>query len=200
MFTTICFTQVGTKRPRETDHLTSESISTKKHCPSSSTGTSIGTSTMPEKQDSPRIIGTERKLSEKTTNKLLQYQSNVNSEPESDGNKPIPLSHLIKRKHGGAKEDKNLKTDIKCNITDNNSDCEIIEDDSVPSTSTSSSPSLRKYSNSKSKLESLNKRTKTKYTPLEQQYLEIKNKHPSAVLFVECGYKYRFFGEDAEVS
>ena len=38
------------------------------------------------------------------------------------------------------------------------------------------------------------------YTPLEQQYIAIKAQYPDAVLFVECGYKYRFFGEDAEVA
>ena len=38
------------------------------------------------------------------------------------------------------------------------------------------------------------------YTPMEQQYLAIKAKHPDAVLFMECGYKYRFFGEDAEIA
>ena len=38
------------------------------------------------------------------------------------------------------------------------------------------------------------------YTPMEQQYLSIKAKHPDAVLFIECGYKYRFFGADAEVA
>lgn len=38
------------------------------------------------------------------------------------------------------------------------------------------------------------------YTPLEQQYIAIKSQYPDAVLFVECGYKYRFFGEDAEVA
>lgn len=40
----------------------------------------------------------------------------------------------------------------------------------------------------------------TKYTPLEQQFLDIKAQYPDAVLFVECGYKYRLFGEDAEVT
>ena len=35
---------------------------------------------------------------------------------------------------------------------------------------------------------------------MEQQYLAIKAKHPDAVLFMECGYKYRFFGEDAEIA
>ena len=39
-----------------------------------------------------------------------------------------------------------------------------------------------------------------KYTPLEKQFLEVKARHDDTVLFVECGYKYRFFGEDAEVN
>lgn len=39
-----------------------------------------------------------------------------------------------------------------------------------------------------------------KYTPLEEQFIRIKSQYPDAVLFVECGYKYRFFGRDAEVS
>lgn len=46
----------------------------------------------------------------------------------------------------------------------------------------------------------LNKRSKSVYTPLELQYLDVKQQHKDAVLCVECGYKYRFFGEDAEVS
>ncbi|XP_064867836.1 DNA mismatch repair protein Msh3 isoform X3 [Oncorhynchus nerka] len=40
--------------------------------------------------------------------------------------------------------------------------------------------------------------SKSGYTPLEQQYLQIKEQHKDALLAVECGYKYRFFGEDAE--
>jgi len=42
--------------------------------------------------------------------------------------------------------------------------------------------------------------SKVKFTPLEEQVMEIRRKHPDVLLFVECGYKYRFFGEDAEVS
>lgn len=41
---------------------------------------------------------------------------------------------------------------------------------------------------------------KVKYTPLEQQYMSIKAAHPDTVLFLECGYRYRFFGEDANVA
>ncbi|XP_025077388.1 DNA mismatch repair protein Msh3-like isoform X3 [Pomacea canaliculata] len=47
---------------------------------------------------------------------------------------------------------------------------------------------------------SFNKPKKPKFTPLEQQYLEIKEKYPDAILLVECGYKYRFFGTDAEIA
>ncbi|KAF8077502.1 hypothetical protein N665_1032s0013 [Sinapis alba] len=39
-----------------------------------------------------------------------------------------------------------------------------------------------------------------KYTPLEQQVVELKSKHPGVILMVEVGYRYRFFGEDAEVA
>ncbi|XP_022110672.1 DNA mismatch repair protein Msh3-like [Acanthaster planci] len=39
-----------------------------------------------------------------------------------------------------------------------------------------------------------------KYTPLELQFMEIKRQHPDAVLFVECGYKYKLFGLDAEIA
>lgn len=40
----------------------------------------------------------------------------------------------------------------------------------------------------------------TKYTPLEQQFMAIKAEHSDCILFVECGYKYRFFGEDAKTA
>ncbi|XP_063309797.1 DNA mismatch repair protein Msh3 [Pelobates fuscus] len=49
-------------------------------------------------------------------------------------------------------------------------------------------------------IKSHNRRTKSIYTPLEEQYLEIKIQNKDAVLCVECGYKYRFFGEDAEIA
>ncbi|KAM0945139.1 putative DNA mismatch repair protein MutS/MSH [Dioscorea sansibarensis] len=39
-----------------------------------------------------------------------------------------------------------------------------------------------------------------KYTPLELQILDLKSKHPDVLLMVEVGYKYRFFGDDAEIA
>lgn len=43
------------------------------------------------------------------------------------------------------------------------------------------------------------RRSKSTYTPLEQQVIQLKQQHKDVLLAVECGYKYRFFGEDAEV-
>ncbi|CAO2044280.1 unnamed protein product [Urochloa humidicola] len=38
------------------------------------------------------------------------------------------------------------------------------------------------------------------YTPLEQQVVDLKARHPDVLLMVEVGYRYRFFGEDAAVA
>uniref|UniRef100_A0A8C5HFP6 DNA mismatch repair protein MSH3 n=1 Tax=Gouania willdenowi TaxID=441366 RepID=A0A8C5HFP6_GOUWI len=47
---------------------------------------------------------------------------------------------------------------------------------------------------------SMKKRLKSVYTPLEQQVLQLKQQHKDALLAIECGYKYRFFGDDAEIA
>ena len=39
-----------------------------------------------------------------------------------------------------------------------------------------------------------------KLTPLEQQVVDIKKKHPDTILVVEVGYKFRFFGDDARIA
>ncbi|KAH9324117.1 hypothetical protein KI387_004295, partial [Taxus chinensis] len=41
---------------------------------------------------------------------------------------------------------------------------------------------------------------KDKYTPLEEQVVELKAKYKDVLLMIEVGYKYRFFGDDAEVA
>ncbi|KAH8117506.1 muts domain V-domain-containing protein [Phellopilus nigrolimitatus] len=38
------------------------------------------------------------------------------------------------------------------------------------------------------------------YTPLEKQIKSFKKKYPDAILMIEVGYKYRFFGEDAKIA
>ncbi|XP_004308095.1 PREDICTED: DNA mismatch repair protein MSH3 [Fragaria vesca subsp. vesca] len=39
-----------------------------------------------------------------------------------------------------------------------------------------------------------------KLTPLELQVVDLKKRYPDVLLMVEVGYKYRFFGEDAEIA
>jgi len=39
--------------------------------------------------------------------------------------------------------------------------------------------------------------TVQKYTPLEKQVVDAKAKYPDCLLMVECGYRFRFFGDDA---
>ncbi|NWR87061.1 MSH3 protein, partial [Furnarius figulus] len=61
--------------------------------------------------------------------------------------------------------------------------------------------SLKSYENTQNASDTnLNRRTKSIYTPLELQFMEMKKQYKDAVLCVECGYKYRFFGEDAEIA
>jgi hypothetical protein len=36
-----------------------------------------------------------------------------------------------------------------------------------------------------------------KYTPMEKQVVTLKARHPGALLAIECGYRFRFFGDDA---
>ncbi|KAF9676304.1 hypothetical protein SADUNF_Sadunf09G0124900 [Salix dunnii] len=39
-----------------------------------------------------------------------------------------------------------------------------------------------------------------KFTHLEQQVVDLKQKYPDVLLMIEVGYKFRFFGEDAEIA
>ncbi|KAE8733932.1 DNA mismatch repair protein MSH3 [Hibiscus syriacus] len=39
-----------------------------------------------------------------------------------------------------------------------------------------------------------------KYTPLEQQVVDLKNNYPDVLLMVEVGYRFRFFGKDGEIA
>ena len=41
---------------------------------------------------------------------------------------------------------------------------------------------------------------KVRYTPMEQQIVDLKARYPGMMLVVEVGYKYRFFGDDARTA
>ncbi|XP_021933038.1 DNA mismatch repair protein Msh3-like isoform X4 [Zootermopsis nevadensis] len=45
-----------------------------------------------------------------------------------------------------------------------------------------------------------NNNVTVKYTPLEQQVLELKKQHSGMILMIQTAYKYTFFGEDAEIA
>lgn len=63
-------------------------------------------------------------------------------------------------------------------------------------------PSLitKKFGRGKATASKAGKKAKTKLTPMEQQVVDIKRKHPDTVLVVEVGYKFRFFGADARTA
>ena len=46
----------------------------------------------------------------------------------------------------------------------------------------------------------VNKKSTSKLTPMEKQFIDIKRSHMDTLLVVEVGYKFRFFGEDARTA
>lgn len=87
-----------------------------------------------------------------------------------------------------------------------NEDVEIMDQGSSDSEDNTVSPLLT-HRNGTSRASTSASQTSTaigkkvvKYTPLEQQFVDIKAQNPDVILFVQSGYKYRFFGEDAEVN
>ena len=135
-------------------------------------------------------------MSELTKSKLDRFQINENSDSSEvkDIKSYVPRQPTI-----------NINIDDECIENGKSAASSISDDENEPSTS-ELIPGLQKFAASKQSVKPrgntvapVNKRTKTKYTPLEQQYVELKEKNPDTLLFVECGYKYRFFGEDAEV-
>ncbi|CAO3573626.1 unnamed protein product [Mortierella alpina] len=89
-------------------------------------------------------------------------------------------------------------------IIEDSDEEEQTETNGKPSTRAPSTQDALSQSTSKaaapSRSTSTKKATKSIYTPLEKQYLEIKEQYPDTVLCIEVGYKYRFFGHDAEIA
>ncbi|KAJ3337586.1 Mismatch repair protein msh3 [Gonapodya sp. JEL0774] len=55
-------------------------------------------------------------------------------------------------------------------------------------------------SKTKGKQPAKKKPSGSKYTPLEEQFVELRKKHPDVLLIIEVGYKFRFFDEDARTA
>lgn len=131
-------------------------------------------------------------MSASTKTKLDRFQSDevLDSTETRDISSYVPRQSLV-----------NISIDDDQNEVSKSAVIPVSDDEDEPSTS-ELGLGLKKFAATqsiRSGKTSVNKRTKTKYTPLEQQFIELKEKYPDTLLFVECGYKYRFFGEDAEV-
>lgn len=154
-------------------------------------------------------------LSSLTIAKLNCFKKDSNSKDPSPGNKMKSVStvsqHNKTLKLDRDSEDKGSEGHVHVDDGDDSEETEI--NSSIPqegfnvskfacSSRPAKSISKVKGITDKSATEcpkSLNSRTKSTYTPLELQFLEVKSKYSDVILFVECGYRYRFFGEDAEV-
>ncbi|XP_071168797.1 DNA mismatch repair protein Msh3-like isoform X1 [Mytilus edulis] len=173
------------KRPREEN--VSEHDLSKKKCLGVSPD-SINGKISPDDGQQPQC-SSKVTLNESTILKLKQF------EPDLDRKKTeISIEQFKKRNLVTADNAANNKS----KRSDSDSDDDVIVKDNRLSVF-SHLPKHAQSPTSKGK-SPINKQTKTKYTPLEQQYVDIKNKYPDALLLVECGYKYRFFGDDAEVA
>ncbi|KAI8084735.1 putative DNA mismatch repair protein Msh3 [Halteromyces radiatus] len=87
-------------------------------------------------------------------------------------------------------------------IPDEDLDQEYPSADDSPS-STTSNVLFDTYANKNSPIKTQQPSMKQpfmKYTPLEQQVVDLKQKHPDVLLAIEVGYKFRFFGEDAKIA
>ncbi|XP_056021939.1 DNA mismatch repair protein Msh3-like isoform X3 [Ostrea edulis] len=137
------------------------------------------------------IDGTEKpshRLSPSTKSKLGKF--NVNEIPSSSEVKDIKTTVPKKPVIDVSFEEDRVEVCKDASGYDS-------EDEERPSTSRDLT-GLQKFASGTSEKAAVNRKMKMKYTPLEQQYMELKERYPDTLLFVECGYKYRFFGEDAE--
>ncbi|KAJ3401119.1 Mismatch repair protein msh3 [Chytriomyces hyalinus] len=71
------------------------------------------------------------------------------------------------------------------------------EDEDVAADTPSTSVLTKSIGKSTPKSTSKKSSSAIKYTPLEQQYLQLRKQYPDVLMAVEVGYKFRFFEEDA---
>lgn len=182
-------TKGGKKRLKENGQVTHES---KRKCVRSSDNQPSTSNDLPiSSKEEFSMQDKHTRLSASTQTKLDRFQSDevVDSTEIRDITSYVPRQSIV-----------NISIDDDLNQVGKNAVIPVSDDEDEPSTSAPGF-GFKKFAATQSKHSgktSVNKRTKTKYTPLEQQYIELKEKYPDTLLFVECGYKYRFFGEDAE--
>ncbi|OWF46885.1 DNA mismatch repair protein Msh3-like [Mizuhopecten yessoensis] len=153
-------------------------------------------------------------LSENTKHKLQQFESSVNKDGDSNSGEIISISELKRNRNlpdiSSVSSSLSKENDLEASKTSDSDDEYNAPgtSKSMPASSTLTKIIRKSSSTFASNSTFANKTTKTptsagkkgKYTPLEQQFVDIKDKCPHAVLCVECGYRYRFFGQDAEIA
>ncbi|XP_060066671.1 DNA mismatch repair protein Msh3-like [Ylistrum balloti] len=175
----------------------------------------------------PVLSGVDKRtsLTENTKSKLQQFESSAVKDEGSNTREVVSLFELKQIRHlsnissvstsllkendsEGKKSDSDDEHNVPCTSKSRKSAGTSDEEYNLPCTSKSVPSALMKTSHKstsalkydKNKRSPTTTEKKNKYTPLEQQFMDIKEKYPHAVLCVECGYKYRFFGEDAEIA
>ncbi|GFG34869.1 hypothetical protein Cfor_10396 [Coptotermes formosanus] len=125
-------------------------------------------------------------ISARTVEKIKQFSAshNVNGEQiEFDGTCV-----------GENAESRHLRNEHSlCGTADSRQDSAVLCDKGQGDKQASDSLSFRNP-------EPSNNNATVKYTPLEQQVLELKKRHSGMILMIQTAYKYTFFGEDAEIA
>lgn len=141
-----------------------------------------------------------------------------------DGNKPIMNSNYKNPKSETEIETEisekiGLNKDILANINDDDDSVETLKEDNLISLQisqrleafknkrsledtaipTTQKEKLVKRQKNKSTATS-NNTTKSKLTPLEQQFIQLKTANKDKILAIRVGYKYKFFGNDAKIA
>ena len=144
---------------------------------SSHVGHSLQNKTTPDKKTTNKNVSTMSLLnnntiniSQQTLDKLARF-----SRDSKEVTPPLDVS-----------DKKNILTSKDCS-------------EEVPTTKVKKSIPSKTLDTSQSLYTSQKKESLPSYTPLEKQVMELRKQSHGALLFVECGYKYRFFGSDAEV-
>lgn len=119
------------------------------------------------------------------------YSEVSEKEEEEDEDFEIKKKRKTKQNSSVSRKSKYPKKKEGTSVVDQRKESE--QDHFQSGFSIESPQSSKKNSTSKNKKNS-------GYTQLEQQYINIKKKYPDTILFVECGYKYKLFGEDAELA
>ncbi|XP_050185670.1 DNA mismatch repair protein Msh3 isoform X1 [Myiozetetes cayanensis] len=146
----------------------------------------------PQKHEKPRICL-------QTLDKLREFCSDSDQQctrVQEDGFQEKKSDSLEKRPSITGRS-----SELKNALPSRDTDPKVAQKEEVRCDLSQFSASLKSHENTPNVLDTnLNKRTKSIYTPLELQFIEMKKQYKDAVLCVECGYKYRFFGEDAEIA